>query len=130
MDALTSEQITKHVKGKPDFLRCYDGRHRFGDIVEIREDGAVVTNNEKMRLIIVKADGVKKDKLQHLNQAQIGGEDEDGLKIVLRRRKHKIDQMLLPANLKTAFSKGEVKLSESQLLSVVKDKSSISLGMG
>ena len=121
MDKLTEADIAKRIKLDTDFQAKYDSRYVPGDIVEVRETGAVITNNERTKFTIVSVPAKKKADLLHMQEPDI---DVLSLsKVWKRMRKYKLDEKLLSVADQASFVSGDVELTDAKLSVVTVDKS-------
>jgi len=112
MSKLSVVDVTVWIEKDPTFLKRYDARYCPGDIIEVREDGAVVTNREKEKFTIVIILGRSKKGLIHLEN-RMGKE---------KVRRYRFDASKLPTPEREHFDKGEVELDTRKLIAAIVDK--------
>lgn len=104
MDKLTALELSQRILKNPAFEDKYNRRYQKGDIIEVREDGAPVTDNEKEKFLLVHLNGVAKaDALFLMDRLN----DKTNPEKIVRRRKYKINFTMLPQNIQDEILQGK-----------------------
>lgn len=122
MDELSQAEIDKRVKQDKDFQAKYDARYQPGDVVEVREDGAVVTDNERTKFNVVAVPHQKKSDVDYLQQPEMEVLSP-GVAVRKKMRQYKLDKKLLPVGDETSFDSGDVELATLTFTAAIVDKS-------